>query len=213
VTFCLPEGGFLRAPPPPTPLYRRVDELFGQYFPAEETTTLAEEKVFVETAVSSALVGDVLNDLMETVCRVAQSTGNRREITAAPHQEWRPEESRSEEGNTELESQAMQQPDGESNNSTQCGQEADSGSKQENLPALGDFENKILHETKSGNSDSQKGSVAELPIATEEQPAPPACAETNGGQLRRIRNASSLSESNTEETAAQARRNRMKHTG
>ncbi len=211
VTFCLPEGGFLRAPP--TPLYRRVDELFGQYFPAEETTTLAEEKAFVETnCSSSALVSDVLSDLVETVCRVAQrSTGNQRVITAAPHQEWRSEESRPEEGNNrEVESPAEQQPDGESsNNSTQCGQEADSGSKQENLPALGDFENKKIHESKGGNSDSQKVAVAELP---EEQPAP-ASEETNGGQVRRVRKSSSLSESNTEETAAQARRNRMKHTG
>jgi hypothetical protein len=210
VTFCLPEGGFLRAPPPPpTPLYRRVDELFGQYFPAE-TTTLEES---VDTTVST-LVGDVLSDLVETVCRVAQRSGNRRVITAAPHQEWRSEESRPEEGNTEMESRAGRQPDGESNNSTQCGQEAVRGSKQENLPALGDSENKKIHESKSGNSDSQKGSVAELPVATEELPAPPACAETNGGAVRRIRKSSSLSESNTtEETAAQARRNRMKHTG
>jgi hypothetical protein len=215
VTFCLPEGGFLRAPP--TPLYRRVDELFGQYFPAEETTTGEEEKAFQETVVrnscsSSALVGDVMSDLVETVCRVAQSgTGNQRVITAAPHQEWRSEESsRSEEGNNrEVESRAGQQPDGESNNSTQCGQEADSGSKQENLSALGDFEHKKIHESKGGNSDSQKVPVAELP---EEQPAP-ASGETNGGQLRRIRKSSSLSESNTDETAAQARRNRMKHTG
>jgi hypothetical protein len=208
VTFCLPEGGFLRAPPP-TPLYRRVDELFGQYFPPE-TTTLEES---VDTTVST-LVGDVLSDLVETVCRVAQRSGNRRVITAAPHQEWRSEESRPEEGNTEMESRAGRQPDGESNNSTQCGQEAVRGSKQENLPALGDSENKKIHESKSGNSDSQKGSVAELPVATEELPAPPACAETNGGAVRRIRKSSSLSESNTtEETAAQARRNRMKHTG
>ncbi len=212
VTFCLPEGGFLRAPP--TPLYRRVDELFGQYYPAETATTVAEEKAFEQTAVSSALVSDVLSDLVETVCGIAQrSTGNQRVTTAAPHQEWRSEESRPEEGNNrEVESQqAGQQTDGESsNNSTQCGQGADSGSKQENLPALGDFENKKIHESKGGNSDSQKVAVAELP---EEQPAP-ASEETNGGQVRRIRKSSSLSESNTtEETAAQARRNRMKHTG
>ena len=233
VSFTLPDGGFRKEPAPvvatASPLNRRVDELFGQYFAVDKDPPRSSgyDSSCESGGTGAALVAAILADLLDRVGCISADQEQLQQEAAAEKEERRSRESCTKGKVTVAPGLVVRR-------SVESSCKNESGTKhQENRaaspslmgvePVVVDVQRQTGGDSSPVSKDGQSLATAataettvkavEAAVDDDDSSCSLLLSSSDGRQQRR--QLSSLSESCGEESPAQqlARRNRMKHTG